>query len=152
MKKNRHSACIHLGALLNAVFQKRPLPVFLNVFLNRKTVGIQTTNMPMWSSHMGGKTAWGLIPRNVVKWAIRLKIKPPVAMIESVFISVSFADGTERCLCFQHLCLLTSKTGITWKSLCFSLIYSHFICPIACSECPGEFGVQIFRQKHFQIR
>jgi hypothetical protein len=86
MKKNRHSACIHLGAFPTADFQKPCLPVFLNIFRNRKTVGIHTTNMPMWSSHIGGKTPWGFIPRNVAKWAIRLKINPPAAIISSVFI------------------------------------------------------------------
>lgn len=50
-------------------------------------------NMPTGSSHMGGKTAWGLIPRNVADWATRLKIKPPVPMIRSVFISISSMNG-----------------------------------------------------------
>ena len=82
-------ACIQKGAFLTATFQKPFLPVFLNIFRNRKTVGIQTTNMPMCSSQIGGKTAWGSIPRNDARLAVRLKIKPPVAIIRSVFISIS---------------------------------------------------------------
>ena len=127
-------ACIQKGAFLTATFQKPSLPVVLNIFRNRKTVGIQTTKMPMCSSQIGGKTAWGSIPRNDTKWAVRLKIKPPVAMIRSVFISISSANGTERCRWFSWYCPQDRRKNQIIQLSCFHICRNRPLCHISCKN------------------